>query len=89
MQPSQAARDLLPVSKEEWVQWKAGKVTQRLVHALAYKRMGMLEEWADGRCSDQKHEAIVQGHIQAYKDVIEYILKDFDFVSEGEEVTNA
>ena len=81
--------NLLPVSKEEWVQWKGNKVTQRLIHSLALKRAGMLEEWADGRCSNEQQEQIVKGHIQAYKDVLEYILRDFDFISQGEEVDNA
>jgi hypothetical protein len=80
--------NLLPVSKEEWVQWKGGKCTQRLVHSLALKRAGMIEEWADGRCSSLDQEKIVQGHIQAYRDVIEYVLRDFDFISNGEEVEN-
>lgn len=82
-------QNLLPVSKEEWVQWKGSKVTQRMIHALALKRQGMMEEWADGRCSTQKDEDVAKGHIQAYRDVLEYILRDFDFIQSGEEVDNA
>lgn len=90
MQPSQQPPvDLLPVSKEEWVQWKANKCTQRLVHALAYKRAGMMEDWADGRCSTAEAEKIVQGYVQAIKDVINYTLRDFDVIEQGEEVKDA
>lgn len=79
--------NLLPVSKEEWVHWKGNKVTQRLIHGLALKRAGMLEDWADGKCSNVEAEKVVQGYVQSLKDTIEYILRDFDFIEQGEEVT--
>jgi hypothetical protein len=85
MQPNQA-KELLPVSKEEWVHWKAGNCTQRLIHAIAYKRAGMMEDWSDGKCGTVEQEKVAQGHIQAYKDIIEYILRDFDVIQQGEEV---
>lgn len=89
MQNPQQVAELLPVSKEEWVQWKASLCTQRLVNAMAQKRAGMMEEWSDGKCGSVEQEKVAQGHIQAYKDVILYILRDFDFISDGEEEQNA
>lgn len=73
------------VSKADWVKWREDRVTQYLVAAISLKRRGMLEEWADGRCSTNDHEHVVQGQTQAYRDVLEYILRDFDVIPTEEE----
>jgi hypothetical protein len=77
-----------PPSKEEWVAWKQSNTTQYLIQQLVKKRLGMLEEWADGRCSNEMDEQITKGRIQDLKDVIEYILMDFEYYQPEKEETS-
>lgn len=67
-----------PISKEEWQYWKREKVTQALVASLLNRRSEMLEEWAEGRCPTHEETLKQEGRVQAYRDLILYIIQDFE-----------
>lgn len=71
---------LEPITKAEWGQWKSQKVTKKLVSDLLERRKDLLEDWAEGRCSSQEEETRFQGRIQNLKDIVMYIVQDFEVV---------
>lgn len=76
----QNQRTMEPVSKEEWVSWKGGKVTRQLVYDLLQKRTELLNDWSEGRFDNDKDEQITKGRIQELRDIVEYIIHDFQHV---------
>lgn len=77
-----------PVSKSDWSQWKQSHVTKALVYDLLEKRKQLLEDWSEGRFANDKEEQITKGRIQQLKDTIEYIISDFDYISEEQKSGN-
>lgn len=80
--------ELNPISKDEWVAWKRDRVTKALVASLVQRRNVALEEWAEGRCADQAEEHRHQGRVQNLKDIIMYIIEDFDYLREEQNGTS-
>ena len=69
------------VSKEEWVHWKSGKVTQEFAQRLIDKRELLKEGLAEGQSENYN---LSVGQCQAYKDVIEYVLETFEVIDSEE-----
>lgn len=78
-----------PVSKEEWQFWKQNKVTKALVANLIQRRMELLEEWAEGRCPSDLETHKQEGRVQNLKDVIMYIIQDFEVIEPMEKETKS
>lgn len=73
------------VSKQEWIDWKSNSVTKEFLERLFTKR----EEIKEGIAEETIVEEAIQRHIgqcQAYKDVINYALYDFDTANSIEEL---
>ena len=66
-----------PVSRDDWQAWKSSKVTKQLVTDLLNERSILMEEWADGRCTDEAELRRQEGRVQKIKDVVMYIIQDF------------
>ena len=69
-----------PISKEEWQFWKREKVTKAFVAHLLNRRTELLEEWAEGRCGTAQERDKQEGRVQNLKDVVLYIIQDFEVV---------
>lgn len=69
-----------PISKEEWQVWKQHRVTRQLIANLVSERQNLLEEWAEGRCPDDREAHKQEGRAQKLKDIILHIIDSFPVV---------
>ena len=76
--------DLEEVSKEEWLQWKANKVTKKYIANILTKREYLKEGLAEGQTRGE--EALIEiGRCQALKDVVMNVIEDFDYIEREDE----
>ena len=73
--------------KSDYVDWRRNQVTKFLVQELFNKREMLKEGIAEGKTSslDELHQNI--GRTQAIKDIIDYIISDFETLDDPQEET--
>ena len=72
------------VSKTEWLQWKANKVTKSYIEGLLNKREFLKEGLAEGQTRGE--EALIDvGRCQALKDAVMNAIEDFDYLERDDE----
>lgn len=76
---------MLKVLKSDHVDWKKLHVTKALVERLFIRREEVKEAWIQGKLTAENPE-YVRGFAMAFKEVIDYIIDDFEVESEDVEV---
>ena len=71
------------VFKSQWHDWKQSKITKKLVKDIFNKREMIKEGWAEGQHEDQKQEFLDKGRCMAMKDIIDYILYEFETIDDS------
>lgn len=71
------------ILRQEWGEWKQNKVTKEFLKRLFEKREGIKEELAEGRAAKEQLDQFI-GQCQAYKDAIDYGIRDFEVVETEE-----
>jgi hypothetical protein len=69
------------ISKSEYIDWRNRKVTREFVARIFEQREGLKEDLADGKASIEDLKILI-GRAQGMKDVIDYILHDFEFIDD-------
>jgi hypothetical protein len=77
--------DQQPVSKEDWVDWRQHKVTQRFLRAMQQKREMLKEGLAENQSGSEREDCITMGRTQALKDVIIYAVREFEYDNQSED----
>ena len=70
-----------PITKEEWMDWKALKVTQEFLRRVQETRETLKEGLAEGHAGSNDELNRSVGQCQGIKDVVVYALRDFDVVA--------
>ena len=74
----------MDVTQQEWLDWRAMKVSKEFLKRLFEKREDLKEGLAEGQAENKD---VVIGQCQAYKDAVDYGLLKFETV-DSEEFVN-
>ena len=78
-------KQLEPPFKADYVDWKRNPVTKFFMQEIFNKREYLKEGIAEDKASSDKEMWIAIGRTQGIKEIIDYIIEDFETVQDPEE----
>lgn len=75
-----AEKKLEPPTKEDYLNWRGTQITKFLLQEIWNKREEIKEGIADGQTSGHDELITAIGRTQSIKDIINYILFDFEYI---------
>lgn len=75
---------MITVLKNEYSDWKSNKVTKALAERMFMRREEMKEAWVLGQVKEESPD-YVRGYSVALKNVLDYIISDFETIEENED----
>lgn len=67
------------ISKEEYLEWRDNRVTKQLIQDIYEKREFLKEGVVELSDESEKQRFVTIGRCQAMKDIIDFVLRDFDY----------
>jgi hypothetical protein len=75
----------MPVTKEQWMDWKKNPVTHQFLADVMNSRMEVLEGVADSASGENRDLLLILlGRTQGMKDAVQYAIHSFSYHEEGD-----